>query len=87
MAQEGAITITGEDGISYARLAAMKGRIKMEAAGLKFRGGSTRTHVAAELGLKPRDKHEKFIAEIQKRMNELLAKKDAAAKQAQSTPQ
>ena len=59
--------------ISYGRLASLKGMLKLEKVGLKTRGGALRPRIAAEFGLKARDSHDKFIAEIQRRMEEYLA--------------
>lgn len=58
------IVVDTPNAIAKYRLCAIRARIKMEAKGLKFRGGSTRTHVAAELGLKPRDTHQKFVDKL-----------------------
>lgn len=55
--------------ISIVRLAALKGMIRMEQAGMKTRGGALRPRIAAELGLKPRDSYEKFTAKIVEMMN------------------
>lgn len=71
-AEHECIVLTGQ-GIEYARYAALKGRIKMEKAGLKFKGGSTRRLLAVELGLKPRDKHDKFCEALQAKMDAILA--------------
>ena len=57
------------NGIKLFRLASIKSRIKLEATGIKFSGGSTRSKVAAEFGLKPRDSHEKFINKIQEQID------------------
>lgn len=69
---ESGTSVTTPEGIEYVRLAALKGRITLESKGLKFSGGSTRAKIAKELGLKPRDKHELFIAELRRRMDNLV---------------
>lgn len=69
------ITLVGPDEVSYGRLAALKGALKLERVGLKTRGGALRPRLAAEFGLKPRDSYDKFIQVIQTRMDELLAKR------------
>ena len=61
------------DSIAAFRLLSIKGRIKLEATGLKFRGGSTRSAVAAEFGLSPRAKHADFIAAIDAKLATLQA--------------
>jgi hypothetical protein len=66
------ITIIKGEGVKAYRLLAIKQRIKMEKLGLKFRGGSTRAAVAAELGLKSRDSHQKFIEAIDKKLAEMV---------------
>lgn len=64
------------DGIELFRLASLKGRIKLEAIGMRASGGgkSTRAAIAAELGLKPRSPHSAFLDELTKRINVLKAK-------------
>ena len=69
--------INDPEGIEYARLASLKGQLKLEKVGLKSSGGALRPRLAAYLGLKPRDSHDKYIAECQRRMDEILAKKQA----------
>lgn len=59
-------------GISYVRLASIKGMVMLESKGLKGRGGPIRPRIATELGLKPRAPYADFIAAIQSRMAELL---------------
>ena len=70
-----ATTISTPEGISYTRLASLKGMLKLEKIGMKTRGGALRPRIAAEFGLNKRDSHDKFITEIQRRMDELLAAK------------
>lgn len=67
------------EAISFYRLASLKGMIRMESVGMKSRGGALRPRIAAELGLKPRAPHAEFIAEIQRRMDELIMLKQQAA--------
>lgn len=68
-----AIVLTTPSAIAYGRLASLKGMLKLEKVGLKTRDGALRPRIAAEFSLKPRDSHDKFIAEIQRRMDEALA--------------
>lgn len=59
-------------GIKLYRLASIKGRIKLEKEGLKFRV-NTRSQVAREFGLKPRDSHDKFLEKIQTQIDAVKA--------------
>lgn len=63
------------DGISYARFVSLKGRLKLEAKGLKFRGGATRPRLATEFGLNPRDSYDAYISHCETQMTILLTKK------------
>ncbi len=72
MTNDKSILISGETGIAYARMAAIKGRLKLESVGLKFRGPSTRGMLAAEFSLKPRDSFEKYISNCEAEMARLL---------------
>ncbi len=69
-----AIVIDTPEGISYVRLASLKGMVKMEKAGLKGRVNAT-AMMRKEFGLKARAPHDEVIAAIQKKMNEILAAK------------
>jgi hypothetical protein len=40
-------------------------QLKLEKVGLKSSGGALRPRLAAQLGLKPRDSHDKFIQAIE----------------------
>lgn len=55
--------LTGDQVTAFALLS-QKMQLKLEAKGLKSSGGPLRPRLAASLGLKPRDSHEKFIAAI-----------------------
>lgn len=68
------IIINTPDGITFYRLAAQKGAIRLEKIGLRHSRGSVRKVAALEYGLKPNAKHDEVIAEIQKRMDALMAK-------------
>lgn len=59
--------ITGA-GIDRFRLLSLRGMLRLEKAGLKTRGGALRPRIAGELGLKPRDNYDKYIAEINSRL-------------------
>lgn len=72
---EQAQVFTGE-GITYFQLATLKQALKLESKGLKSRGGAIRPKFAAQLGLKPRDSYEAFIAEVEKRMQAILIAKE-----------
>lgn len=61
--------------VQYAQLAAAKQAIKLEQKGLKHSRLNVRRVWAIHLGLKPSAKHEVVIAEIEKRMEELLAQR------------
>lgn len=52
------------EAISHFRLASLRGMVKLEKIGMQTRGGAIRPRIAAELGLKPRDSYEKFLAAI-----------------------
>jgi len=66
------------DGIEYYRLATTKAAMKLEKIGLKHSSGrALRPAWASTLGLKPRDSYDTYIAELQKRMDVLLAAKEA----------
>jgi hypothetical protein len=77
MTQEATVIATA-DGVKYARLASLKGMLKLEKVGLKTRGGALRPRIAEEFGLNKRDPHDKFIAEIQSRMDAILAARQGA---------
>ena len=57
------------DAISRYRLCVLKQHLKLEQKGLKHSGGAIRPRIAAELGLKPRDSHDKFIAKLEEMIN------------------
>lgn len=63
----GNITCTG-DGVTIYQLCSQKMQLKLEAKGLKSSGGPLRPRLAASLGLKPRDSHDKFIAAIETKL-------------------
>lgn len=70
------IMITTKEGIEYAQLAAMKGAVKLEKAGLKHSSGrSLRKHAAVTMGLKPGASYDDVIKALEAKMNELLVKK------------
>jgi hypothetical protein len=72
---ERATAFSTPDEISYFRFASIKQRLKLESVGLKFRGGSTRSLVAKEFGLKPRAPFAEYIAYCESQMAILIAKK------------
>jgi hypothetical protein len=72
------VVLVGAEQVAYGRLAAIKAALKMEKVGLKTRGGALRPKIAAEFGLKPRASYDVYIAEIQKRMDAALTKRQTA---------
>ena len=80
------IMITGQDGIEYAQLAALKGAVKLEKIGMRHSSGrSMRRRAAIMMKLSPSAKHETVINALERRRNELLTKK--AMEQAQGATQ
>lgn len=68
--------ITGQDGIEYAQLAALKGAVKLEKLGMRHSSGrSMRRRAAIMMKLSPTARHETVINALEKRMNELLIKR------------
>lgn len=68
--------ITGQDGIEYAQLAALKGAVRLEKLGMRHSSGrSMRARAARLMRLRPGAKHDTVINALQKRMDELLTKK------------
>lgn len=61
--------------VSYIRFASIKAQLKLEKLGLKSKGGALRPRLAKEFGLTPRTPHDVYIAECQRRMEEILAEK------------
>lgn len=75
-----ATVLTTPTEISFARLASLKGMLKLEKLGMKTRGGALRPRIAAEFGLKPRDSYDKFIETLQAKMDAMLkAKQEGTA--------
>ncbi len=70
-------TISTPEGIHYARLAALKGAVRLESIGLKRRGVSARKVAIQTLGLKSTAKHDEVIAALKAKMDEILAEVDA----------
>lgn len=58
--------------IQYAQYAAVKGALKLEKIGLTRRGGKLRKPWALKLGLKASAPYDVVIAELQRRMDEIL---------------
>lgn len=75
-------TLTNSDEIAYYRLAVIKGRLKLEANGLRGRGRAMRPRMAAEFGLNPRDTFAAFITVAEGRMAALLEKARSQAMEA-----
>jgi hypothetical protein len=61
--------ISGAEQIAKYRLCVLKQHLKLEKMGMKHSGGAIRPRIAAELGLKPLDSHDKFIAKIEELLN------------------
>jgi hypothetical protein len=69
-----AIMIDTPAGISYARLAALKGAVRLESVGLRHsKIRSVRKMAALEMGLKASAKCPEVIAALQAKMDEMLA--------------
>jgi hypothetical protein len=64
--------MTPEAEVSYIRLSSVKAQLRLEKLGLKSKGGALRPRLAKELGLAPRAPHDVYIAECQRRMDEIL---------------
>lgn len=64
----GGTIVTGEASISIVRLLSMKGAVKLESVGLKFRGGSRTVVMRKELGLKARTPHADVIKAIESKI-------------------
>lgn len=58
------IILNTPEQIRRAQLCAVRGALKLEALGMKSRGGSIRKGWAIRLGLKPSTKHADLIAHI-----------------------
>lgn len=58
-------------GVTYMRLASLRGMLRMEKVGLKGRMGPLRPKIAAEFGLKARDSFDTFINAVQAKMEEV----------------
>lgn len=71
VAQEVHLVASTPNEIAIWRLASLRGKIGLEAKGMKCRGRSTRSRIAEEFGLKSRDPHEKFIAAINEKIESL----------------
>lgn len=59
--------------VAYARLCAIKGVLVLESTGMRGRMGPIRPKIAEELGLRPRDTFEVFIAAVKEKMEAALA--------------
>lgn len=70
--------ITTPDGISHFRLASIRGMLKLEKVGMKTRGGAIRPRIAAELGLRPRDSYDVYLAKIEQMLADSRAAIQAA---------
>jgi hypothetical protein len=74
-----AVVLNTPNGITFARLAALKGAVRLESVGLKHSSGkSMRKLAAVEMGLKPSAKHIEVIAALAAKMEELLNARPAA---------
>lgn len=68
-------TITTPEGITYARLAALKGAVRLESVGLRHsKIRSVRKMAALELGLKASAKCPEVLAAIEAKMAAMLPK-------------
>lgn len=57
-------SLTTPKAIAAYRLASLRAMLRMEKIGLKTRGGALRPRIAEELGLRPRDSYDLYIATI-----------------------
>ena len=72
-----AVIATGAS-IEMYRLSSVRAQLRMEAAGMKARGGALRPRLAKEFGLSPRAPHLEYIAKIEERLVPLRAAVAAA---------
>jgi hypothetical protein len=79
MSQSHAVVINTPEGIAFARLAALKGGVRLESIGLKRRGMSAKSIACRDLGLSVRTPHTEVIKAIQSKMDEMLAGREAVA--------
>lgn len=77
-AQFAAQTFSTPDEIAYFRFCQLKYALKVEALGLKHKGGALRPKLATEFGLKPRDPLTAYIAYCETQQALLLAKRTFA---------
>lgn len=75
MSNDQTIVIDTPDGLTHAYYARLKGRLKLEKVGLKFRDGAARPKLAAAFGLKPKAPYDDYIAYCESQMAILIAKK------------
>lgn len=76
----GTTVINTPEGLEYAGYATLKGQLKLEKVGLvhsAMRGKKLRPMWAKKLGLKARDDYDMYIAECQRRMDEILKNQQA----------
>lgn len=65
--------------LDYYQLAILKSNLRMEKVGMKHSaqsGKALRPQLAEQFGLKPRDSYDMYIAEVQRRMDAILAAKE-----------
>ena len=72
--------INRPNGIHLFQLLALRGAMNLESKGMRHSSGPLRPRWAATFGLKPRDKHEKYIAAIEAAIKEIEAKGDLGIK-------
>lgn len=80
LANGGSVTVATGAGIAAFRLLSIRGMLKLEKLGMKHSRGAIRPKVAAELGLKPRDSYDTFLARIEECL--VLVKAEVAAENA-----
>lgn len=66
------------EAIEYFRLSSLKGRVKLEAVGMKCKGPSATSTARKEFNLSARAGHKQVIAAIQERMDKLLEERRKA---------
>lgn len=67
------IVLTG-DGVTFARLAALKAALKLEKVGMKRNGRSAKSILCERYQLTPRTAYNTVLLKVQQEMDELLEK-------------
>jgi len=70
--------VTQAQKVQYFRWLSVRGQLRLEKIGMKSSGGALRPRLSKELGLMPRDSHDKYIAVVQKKLDEVFALAEAS---------